>query len=369
MNSTSSSLKKVVIVAEGTHSNSSTARNLNKLIAELDAVAKVSYVFSFCRSSDIVGVNTERLLTISSCCGGIKKFFANQIKLPIKLSSKSVRDNCDIILFSFGEDLQILSIILYKIYGKKIFIRSDGRPSVHIKYYRPNSFFLRAVYCFIESISYRLSDQVLTECDSMIKEYHFPSNTAVLKLYVDTNKYCIKKPILQRKHDIGYVGRFECEKGVLNFLDSISLLPSTINIIMVGDGSLRSDVELRVQSLRSLGYDIELVNWVSNGRLPDYLNEIKILVMPSNKEGLPNTLLEAMACGTAVIATDVGGIPGILSKSNGLIIGSNAPSVIADAILSLLDGVQLKSMSRNANKYIVEHFAFPAVLEEVKRII
>jgi glycosyltransferase involved in cell wall biosynthesis len=360
--------KKIIIVAEGSQTNKSTATNLNKLISELNAVAQVTYVFSYCNPSDLVGAINLKSISDSSQ-GGIRKFISNQIQLPIKLFSKSVRNNCDIILFAFGEDLQLSSMILYAILGKTVLIRSDGRPSKAIMYYKPKSRLLKYLFKAIETISYGVCDRILTECDYMIKVNQFPPQSGVLKLYTDTQLFNNRFPTLQRKYDIGYIGRFEPEKGILLLLDALLLLPPTFNILIIGDGSQKKEVMEKVEHLTQREYSIHFEDWVRNDCLPDYLNGLKMLVMPSNKEGLPNTLLEAMSCGVVPIATSVGGIPNIITHHNGHLLSNNSPKTLACAIDYALSNQQLLStMSINASNYVEENYSFSVVVDEIKTL-
>ena len=69
-----------------------------------------------------------------------------------------------------------------------------------------------------------------------------------------------------------------------------------------------------------------------------YLKGLNIFVLPSVKEGLPYTILEAMAAGVPVIATRVGGIPDLIEDGvNGIIVPPKDPNVLADAMTSLLN--------------------------------
>ena len=75
---------------------------------------------------------------------------------------------------------------------------------------------------------------------------------------------------------------------------------------------------------------------------------MKLLVMPSYYEGLPATVLEAMACGTPVLATGVGAIPDIVKEGEtGFIIGDLSPERLADDIVRALGHPELPLISRN----------------------
>lgn len=63
-----------------------------------------------------------------------------------------------------------------------------------------------------------------------------------------------------------------------------------------------------------------------------------LVTLPSYMEGCPNVILEALACGRPVVATDVGGIPEIMSDSCGRLVPARDPVALARALSSVLDG-------------------------------
>ena len=72
--------------------------------------------------------------------------------------------------------------------------------------------------------------------------------------------------------------------------------------------------------------NVTLVGWISHDELPSYLNMLKLLVVPSYTEGLPNIVIEAMSCGTPVLATPVGGVPDLIEDGiTGFILEDNFP--------------------------------------------
>jgi len=73
---------------------------------------------------------------------------------------------------------------------------------------------------------------------------------------------------------------------------------------------------------------VDIPGWISQVDLAKYLNTLRLLVLPSSTEGLPNILLEAIACGTPVVSTPVGAIPDIIQDDeNGFIMDNNSPDV------------------------------------------
>ena len=76
---------------------------------------------------------------------------------------------------------------------------------------------------------------------------------------------------------------------------------------------------------------VKTAGWISHDHLPEYLRMLQLLVIPSSTEGLPNIMLEAMACGTPVAATSVGAIPDVIREGEtGYILEDNSPECISE---------------------------------------
>ncbi len=111
--------------------------------------------------------------------------------------------------------------------------------------------------------------------------------------------------------------------------------------MIIGDGDLKSNVN-KYLSQNGLENNVKLVGWSSHEDLPKYLNSLKLLVIPSYTEGLPNIMLEGMACGTPVLATGVGAIPDIINdEKTGFIMENNSPECIAKKTFSALWNTQI----------------------------
>jgi len=81
--------------------------------------------------------------------------------------------------------------------------------------------------------------------------------------------------------------------------------------LIVRDGELRHEIK-RYLKQKNLENRAQFVGWVSTDDIPDYLNQLKLLVLPSYTEGLPVIVQDAMACGIPVLATRVGAVPDII---------------------------------------------------------
>lgn len=137
---------------------------------------------------------------------------------------------------------------------------------------------------------------------------------------------------------IGTSGRLHKEKGILYLIEAFRLVKNhheNVKCIIVGDGPQRDELELRIKDL-GLENDVCLL-----GFRPDSIDIISILdifVLSSPYEGMPNAILEAMACGRKIVATAVGGINELIENNvSGLTVEKNNPADLADAILFMIN--------------------------------
>ncbi len=138
-----------------------------------------------------------------------------------------------------------------------------------------------------------------------------------------------------------FAGRLVMEKGVDDLLQSLALVRSDLpdaRLLVLGTG--QDQVKLEALA-KDLGLDdvVNFAGWVDPGDVSTYMAAADIFVGPSKqsasgwREGLGLVFLEAMAAGTAVIATRSGGIPDIVvDGETGLLVAENAPDEIATAV-------------------------------------
>jgi glycosyltransferase involved in cell wall biosynthesis len=119
-----------------------------------------------------------------------------------------------------------------------------------------------------------------------------------------------------------FVGNLKREKGVFELLEGFSQFAAQkphLHLFYVGSGSILQELKLMANQLGIVD-KVSFLGGMDHHELPDLMRSAKCLVLPSYNEGVPNVVLEAMACGTPVIATNVGGIPEVLVKQCGVLI-------------------------------------------------
>jgi glycosyltransferase involved in cell wall biosynthesis len=188
--------------------------------------------------------------------------------------------------------------------------------------------------------------------------------TVVIPNYIDTVLF---HPVDNNEidYDVAFIGRLTNQKNVAALLEAVQ--PLNLRILIIGDGELRKSLK---QQFQGLDPKVQWFNNVPNSLIPKYLARTRLFVLPSHFEGHPKTLIEAMACGMAVIGTDAPGIRELIQHSeNGWLCGMD-PQSIRDAIQELLAAPELcKKLGQNARAFAVEHFSLDSILEIEKKIL
>jgi teichuronic acid biosynthesis glycosyltransferase TuaC len=138
-----------------------------------------------------------------------------------------------------------------------------------------------------------------------------------------------------------YVGRLEEAKGVLDLVEAFSLLArrrSDVRLVFVGDGAARAACEQAAAG--PLGDRVLVAGARPLEEVPRWMGACDALVLPSWAEGTPNVVLEALACGRRVVATDVGGTPDLVAGPElGELVPPRSPALLADALGRAADAV------------------------------
>ncbi len=160
-----------------------------------------------------------------------------------------------------------------------------------------------------------------------------------------------------------YLGRIAHEKGLQYLVDSIRILKEQMDIevelTLCGMGPETQNLKNRVSVLGIEG-SVHFRGFIGHGVQLDLIfAENDIFVLPSLSEGIPKVLLEAMAKGLPVIATNVGGIPDIIENhKNGLLVPSASAESLAQAVIELIDDKdKMIEISRQGNMFASEHTA------------
>lgn len=168
---------------------------------------------------------------------------------------------------------------------------------------------------------------------------------------VDTTLF--KPPSQPREQLILYVGTLIQRKGVNYLLEAMAQVTRrfpSFRLAIVGEGPEESALKQSANQLGIAG-QVTFVGPQSPEQVRQWMQRAMLFVLPSLEEGLGVVLLEALACGTPIVASQVGGIPDVVTPDVGRLVPAARPEALAEAINQLLADQSLwASMSHKARE-------------------
>lgn len=197
------------------------------------------------------------------------------------------------------------------------------------------------------------------------------------KFYPDKSKQWVGDCPLPFDKDslyIGTVGRMHGVKDQITLVAAfIALIESNrslcgkVYLLLIGDGPLRVEAIELLKKHQLLQYA-----WLPGERtdIAGVLRSLDIFVLPSQAEGISNTILEAMATGLPVVATKVGGTPELVKDGEtGLLVPHSNPDAMAGALLQLVaDKEKRLKLGENGYKSVLENFSIFAMVNKYTEV-
>lgn len=329
---------RVVLVTAGEPHNAGLVVSIGKLVSTLNSIGATVRLITRCDTERVAEIGADRIVLLPYRSPGIIGFIRGQLDCTHAILRLHRDEPIDVIFFAFGSDLSLLPVFVGRRFTRRIVLRSDGRPSlVYVRYLSGCRNIKWLCFRGLEKAVYSRVDLLLTENEFMIEDNCFSHNASVSTgpLFLDLDRFAPKISPSQRMYELCYIGTLSKEKGVLDFIETLSRIEQRypgIRALVCGDGDCR---ELIISSIEEAGLSetVTLTGWIDHEEVAQYLNQSRMLVLPSQREGLSNIVLEAMACGTLVLARPVGGIPGVVIDGvTGYHIRSPGPIGICDAI-------------------------------------
>ena len=335
------------------------------------------YIITGCEGSKFNSIDPRiRLINVphrskKSPFGRTVSYIITQIKISI--SAYHLARNVDSWLFFFGGELLILPMILAKITRKPVILLFAGS---QLKTSESRDSCINVIFRFVSDVNRILSNKLIVYSPILISEWHLePYRHKILiahRHFLDFETFTITTPFPDRAPFIGYIGRLSGEKGVQHFAQALPVIlghQQGLRVIIGGDGQLMDSIVTYLQE-EGIGAHVNLPGWISHDELPRFLNQLRLLVLPSYTEGLPNIMLEAMACGTPVLATPVGAVPDvIIDGKTGFIMENNSPECIAENVIRALEHPDLEQIAEVGRRFVEENFTFERVVKRWKEVL
>lgn len=167
---------------------------------------------------------------------------------------------------------------------------------------------------------------------------------------VDPAEFAGAAPALDLPHPlVGMVARLAPEKAPMDFLGIAAAVPDA-TFVLVGDGPMREEIA------SAAGPNVVLAGFCDD--MPGVYASLDVLVQPSYREGMPMTILEAMAAGVPVVATRVGAAEDVIEQGvTGLLVRPGDVAGLSEAVRGLLDDpVRREAISRAAGEAVNRRF-------------
>lgn len=350
---------------------------LSNLIDVLLSLNSSIYLITGNAGSDIaVKLNESHLKIINHTSGlnpisRIYNYLKTQLKLAICMAR--VSRGVDVWIFPIGGEALLPCIIIAKILKKPV-IMSLTTSVESMMRHQQNPF--RPIIVSFVQFNYLLATKIILYSPALIAQWNLEKYRAKILIAhehcINFNAFTALIPYNERPPIVGFIGRLSGEKGIDNFTQA---LPAILNdrqnlrALIGGDGQLKGMVEAALAE-EGLTDRVDLPGWISHDALPKYLNQLCLLIIPSYTEGLPNILLEAMACGTPVLATSVGTIPDIIiDGTTGFLMENNSPACIAENVNRALSSLELEGITKNARLFVKDNFSVETTVARWRDIL
>lgn len=338
----------------------------------------------------VVGPNGERP-------GGISTYIQEQLEyLPGTVETKQYDTSTSV------ETPKMFFSMLYKFLRVYLnFVMSDPPELVHVHTSHSFSFYKTSLYILFTRFIWRrpvvihihgssfdkfLSDGgwilgfyqsfIINACQTIIvlsdywrdvfKEEIGHGNVVVLPNSVNPELY---EPRKNKYFQVCFISNLIDRKGVGEFIEAIELIlegdSTSPQIAIGGIGPRRQDVENLAEKSAKISYH----GYLSEKEKRELLCRSSVYVLPSRAEGLPISILEAMAAGNAIISTSVGSIPEVIDDNSGILIEPGNINDLRDAILGLQnDEERVMEMGEKNREEVIGFYSWNNTIPRLMQI-
>ncbi len=206
--------------------------------------------------------------------------------------------------------------------------------------------------------------------DRMVELGAEPKKIRVLRNGVDLETFRpLDREACREKYDItGFtllsVGHLIERKGHNHVIDALTYLPD-VDLVIAGDGEESERLHQQAERL-GLSRRVRFLGAVGQDELAEIYTAVDIMVLASSREGWANVLLESMACGTPVVATDIWGTPEVVTeRAAGVLVESRSGQGIAEGVSNL----RAELPARDATRAYAERFSWDDTVDGITRLL
>lgn len=281
------------------------------------------------------------------------KFLRSFLKATVFLIKK---ENPDVIHCHWWLPSGVVALVASKVTNKPFILSIHGtdiRLLDHFKLLRP-----------FAKIVFEQAKIIITVSDFL--SFKISTHFELLRNKLQTIPMPIEIPPLAHraagfKNRLVTVARLSKQKGLHYLIEACSILKRKkipFELVIIGDGEEYETLKRQVETLQ-LKEQVKLLGAVIHDRIYHYLNNADIFILPAIDEGFGVAIIEAMACRKPVIATNSGGIPGIVKDGDtGLLVPPRNSDALANAIEKLLTDTDLaRRLGDNGYRFVKTKFS------------
>lgn len=194
-----------------------------------------------------------------------------------------------------------------------------------------------------------------------------PARVAVIPNGVEEAFFHANVRSLHPRPRLLFVGRLAIQKNLLLFLHALEGISEQFDTILVGDGELEGQLK---RAVRELGLrNVRFHGRADGAELYELYRSADIFVLPSEREGMPLVLLEALAMGLPIVATDIPGNRDVVAHGeNGLLVPLGDPLALRRALLSMTSDPTAYGRMSDASRRLADKYSWRSVGDEFERI-
>ena len=303
------------------------------------------------------------------------RFILNQMRM-----SRIAATRQESIFLFYGSTSYILPMLVARLRGKTVLVEPRGDVPLTLRLNWEQRMpahlarFLAGLVWSLERSGFAIANGIVTYTPAMARELGLDPEARDVypngARYVDTNRFDVQTPHEERDSVVGFLGRLDEEKGIRELASVARELPDDVHFRFVGDGDLRDWLETELRNEIASGR-VTVTGWVDHDDVPEELDRMALIVLPSEPtEGLPTTILEALACGTPVYATPVSGVPDVVVPGEtGFYMKSREGAEITEGIKAVLERDDLADVSAQGRALIEDEYSFEAACERYRAIL
>lgn len=187
---------------------------------------------------------------------------------------------------------------------------------------------------------------------------------------VDSNEFQVAEPVLKDRLHVVLTARMLKDKGILEFIDAARILEDKWKdgalFRLIGDLDHENPAGIKEEELKNLEVDNYIVWEGYRSDIMSILKDSDIVCLPSYREGLPKSLIEAMAIGRPIVSTDVPGCRECVDENfNGFLVKAKDSKALSEKIDTLLGSETMRlKMGANSRSKMVNELSLDKVLKD-----